>query len=136
MSQRLLTRVALMALSAIAVSAIPQSAEASDPSGIWTGEWVSSSSGHQGPIKAHIRQVDACTYRACFCGRFLHVVPFAYSVPMHVSGRTATGATLLTAQSWLPGFGNFTCRAAVSPCHFNACYTSPKDSGRFTMTRS
>ena len=86
-------------------------------------------------MKAHIRQIDDCTYRACFCGRFLHVVPFAYSVPMKVAGRTASGATILAAQSWLPGFGDFTCRAYVSQCHFNACYSSPKDNGRFTMTR-
>jgi hypothetical protein len=117
------------------VVALPAATSASDPSGVWRGEWVSSSSGHQGPIKAHIRQVDDCTYRACFCGRFLHVVPFGYSVPMKVTGRTASGATILTAQSWLPGFGDFTCRATVSQCHFNACYWSPKDNGRFTMTR-
>jgi hypothetical protein len=117
------------------VIALPRAAGASDPSGAWRGEWVSSVNGHQGPIKAHIRQIDDCTYRACFCGRFLHVVPFAYSVPMQVTGRTTTGATVLTAQSWLPGFGDFTCRAVVSPCHFNACYWSPKDNGRFTMTR-
>ncbi len=111
------------------------SAAASDPSGAWTGEWVSSQTGHHGPIKAHLRQIDGCTYRACFCGRFLGVVPFAYSVPMQVTGRTATGSTILTAQSWLPGFGDFTCRATVSNCQLNACYSSPKDTGRFTMTR-
>jgi hypothetical protein len=38
-------------------------------------------------------------------------------------------------QSWLPGFGDFTCRAVVSQCNFNACYWSSKDAGRFTMTR-
>src|SRR6476659_4569163 len=127
MTPRSLIRFGIVAFSAVAAIAIPQPAQASDPSGTWVGEWVSSSSGHQGPIKAHIRQVDNCTYRACFCGRFLYVVPFAYSVPMQVTGQTTSGATILTAQSWLPGFGDFTCRATVSQCRFDACYVSPKD---------
>ncbi|QDT52461.1 hypothetical protein Pan44_04730 [Caulifigura coniformis] len=134
MSQTIL-RSALLAITGCVFLASPSLAHAVGPDGTWSGEWISSSSGHQGPIKAHIRQVDACTYRACFCGRFLHVVPFAYSVPMKVTGRTASGATVLTAQSWLPGFGDFTCRAHVSQCQFNACYVSPKDRGRFVMTR-
>ena len=120
---------------ALALFAAPAPTQASDPAGVWTGEWTSIDSGHHGPIKAHLRQVDDCTYRACFCGRFLHVVPFAYSVPMTVVGRSSSGATVLSAQSWLPGFGDFTCRATVSGCHFNACYVSPKDRGRFVMTR-
>ena len=114
---------------------LASSAEAADPSGRWSGNWCSFTNGHHGKIRASVRQIDDCSYQVKFCGTFLGVVPFAYSVPMTVTGQGADGRTILTGQSHLPLFGEFCCRAEVTDCDFIASYTSPKDQGQFTMQR-
>lgn len=105
-----------------------------DPSGCWCGEWCSHCNGHHGPIRARICQQDSCTYCAHFSGRFLGFVPFAYKVPLTVTG-VSEGRTHLTGQSHLPIFGDFCCNVEVTACDFVASYNATKDQGQFTMQR-
>ena len=106
-----------------------------DPCGCWCGEWCSYTNGHHGAIKARVCQVDACTYCVHYSGRFLGILPFAYSAPMTVTGTTPDGKTLLYSQSNSPILGQFTANAEVTACNFTACYSSCKDQGQFVMTR-
>jgi hypothetical protein len=103
--------------------------------GRFSGSWCSQSSGHQGRMCANLRQTDACTYRARFTGTFLGIVPFAYSVPMTVTGQSPDGAVWLSSRSRLPLFGEFTTQARVDSAGMSATYWSRRDQGTFEMPR-
>jgi hypothetical protein len=101
--------------------------------GRWTGEWISETSGHSGPLKARIRQIDDCTYRATFRGRFALVIPFWYTTKFHVDSHEDTAIVMSTTQQ-LPLIGEYRTTATVTPSVFDARYSSRRDSGRFFMT--
>lgn len=99
------------------------------------GTWESKTTGHHGRISARVKQEDCCTYRVTFCGTFAGIIPFRYSIPMNVIGQSADGTVCLHGQRRMPIFGDFTARACMNGCHFNAIYHSESDHGRFTMQR-
>lgn len=101
----------------------------------YAGTWESKTTGHHGRIRARVQQEDCCTYRVTFCGTFAGIIPFAYSVPMKVTGRSDDGTIYLHGHSRLPLFGDFTAHACMNGCHFNATYHSADDYGCFTMER-
>ena len=56
-------------------------------------------------------------------------------LPLHVTGQSEEGYTLLSGQANLPLFGAFCCEAEVSECDFIATYSSSNDHGHFVMRR-
>lgn len=106
-----------------------------DLAGNWSGSWYSCGSGHKGPLTACLVQVDETTYCAHFKGRFFRILPFRYSVPLHVTG--IEGDTVHLAGSKYLGrmFGTFHFTAEATSTCFTARYTSCKDSGQFTLQR-
>ncbi|WP_413430902.1 hypothetical protein [Crateriforma spongiae] len=107
-------------------------ASAASPTGRWSGTWRSESTGHQGPLRAKIRQVDSQTYRAWFAGRFAKVVPFAYPATLT---RVPGTSSMYQSQTRLPLLGTYRMNAVVTPHSFNASFTGRRDAGIFQMSR-
>ncbi|OYP38529.1 hypothetical protein CGZ80_01940 [Rhodopirellula sp. MGV] len=103
-----------------------------NPSGRWIGSWTSQTSGHTGPLRARIRQVDSDTYRALFAGRFAVVVPFVYPAKLD---RVPGTFDLYRSNTRLPLMGNYGMTARISGGRFNAVYSSKSDRGVFRMNR-
>lgn len=124
--RRLLFTLSLL----IAGSTLP--AAAASPAGLWQGTWSSESTGHRGPMRARIRQVDEDTYRALFVGRFAGVVPFAYPAKLD---RVPGTCHCYTSTQRLPLMGTYRMTATVTPSRFDATFRSREDVGRFQMRR-
>ena len=111
---------------------LASASQAASPVGKWRGTWSSQSTGHRGPLKAHIRQVDHNTYRAVFVGRFAGVVPFAYPAKLE---RVSGTCDQYTSSQRLPLLGTYRMHATVSPHRFHAEFRGRKDRGTFDMRR-
>ena len=105
---------------------------AASPSGRWIGSWSSSETGHQGPLRAKIRQVDSNTYRALFAGRFAKVVPFVYPAKLE---RVPGSPSSYQSTTRLPLLGQYQMTAIVTQSSFNASFRGKKDLGGFQMRR-
>ncbi|QEF99324.1 hypothetical protein Mal15_33880 [Stieleria maiorica] len=108
------------------------SLSAASPAGRWVGNWSSSSTGHQGPLRARIRVVDHNTYRAVFAGRFAKVIPFVYPAKLE---RIPGSYNQYRSSTRLPLLGEYRMTATVTPHHFNATFSGKKDAGVFRMSR-
>jgi hypothetical protein len=102
---------------------------------VYRGTWSSQTTGHQGTLRMRVLENSGSTVRVRFTGTFLGVVPFVYSTPMTVTGRTADGGMTLYGQSQLPIFGEFRSSAYMNGSQFQATYTSSRDRGQFNMRR-
>lgn len=122
--------IPLLLVAAIAVA--PAEAEAGWPVGKWRGTWTSRSTGHQGPMRARIRQVDHDTYRALFAGRFAGVIPFLY--PARLERVPGTCDRYRSSQR-LPLMGTYRMDAVITPGRFDASFRSRNDYGSFNMVR-
>ena len=105
---------------------------AANPSGRWLGSWSSATTGHNGPLRARIRQVDQDTYRAWFAGRFAKVIPFVYPSRLE---RVPGTCNCYRSSTRLPLMGEYRMTATVSGNQFNAYYESKKDRGMFHLSR-
>ena len=105
-----------------------------DLTGSWCGQWISRTSGHQGPLKARFCRVDASHYDVHFRGRFCKLIPFCYRVTLCVTS-CDNGCVTLTGSRHLPIFGTFTITARANGCQFSSNYCSEKDNGQFRMSR-
>ena len=125
----------LMGLAGVLLSAFAvRSAQAGELTGTWTGHWYSHTNGHNGPMTARFKRINASQYRVRFTGFFCTVIPFCYSETFDVisdDGQTVQ----LSASSKLCFFGTFHCRAAANCCHFNANYAAESDQGYFALRR-
>jgi hypothetical protein len=108
------------------------SLHAASPVGRWRGSWTSQSTGHRGPLKAHIRQLDHDSYRALFVGRFFVVIPFAYPARLD---RVPGTCNQYTSTQQLPLVGKYRMNAWITSHHFHAHFQSEEDSGTFQMSR-
>lgn len=128
-----LTRMVLfLTVITVVTSAASDLGSAASPVGKWRGSWTSKSTGHRGPLRAHVRRVDADTYRAVFVGRFFLVVPFAY--PARLDRVPGTHDRFSSRQT-LPLIGTYQMNASVSPHRFHATFHSGNDQGTFDMSR-
>lgn len=110
-------------------------AAAVDLSGSWSGTWSSSTTGHAGPLRATFTPCGDGRYAVDFAGRFFKILPFRYSVTLHVV-EDRGDCVVLSGSSWLGRmFGTFTYRAEASSCSFEARYSSKKDTGVFRLGR-
>lgn len=126
MFQRLVALLVLcLGLSAVNV-------DAANPSGRWVGTWTSTTTGHQGALRARIRPVDSDTYRAIFAGRFAKVIPFVYPAKLERVPGTCNSYQSTTR---LPLLGEYRMNATVTENRFNATFGGKKDSGVFQMSR-
>jgi hypothetical protein len=108
------------------------SLSAASPTGKWRGSWNSGSTGHSGPLKAHVRKVDHDTYRALFVGRFAGVIPFAYPARLD---RVAGTANQYTSSQRLPLLGTYRMNATVTSNRIRANFRGGRDSGTFNLSR-
>ena len=104
------------------------------PQGVYRGKWVSSSTGHQGPMRVRIRPRGDGTYNARFTGRFAKVIPFSIRTTMRPVN-AGCNQTTLVAERRIPVFGSYRMRASVTPSSLNANYDASVDQGYFTMQR-
>ena len=126
-------RIAVFAIFALLVHAGNVLAQP-DLSGRWTGNWVSETNGHTGPLHARFRQIDDSTYRVAFHGRFAKVVPFWYTTKLHVVS-VNDDQVQLTARQQLPLLGAYRTTASATATQFEAKFSSRSDAGRFVMSR-
>ena len=108
------------------------SAVAASPTGRWVGSWSSSTTGHQGALRARIRQKDADTYRALFAGRFARVVPFVYPAKLQ---RVPGTLDRYRSSTRMPLLGEYRMTAQISGNQFQAWYAGKRERGVFRMTR-
>jgi hypothetical protein len=122
-------------LAALGLCAGIASAAPPDPTGRWSGYWISDKNGHHGPLHGNFTRIDDCTYRVRFHGRFAGIIPFAYTSRMQIVG-AGDDVVMLAAQRNLgPGLGTFHTTAAATSTSFDAMFSAKGDSGRFIMSR-
>lgn len=128
------TNKAIGNLVLLASVVLAATASAEDLSGSWSGGWVSSTTGHKGPLHAHFTRLDDASYQVDFRGRFFKLLPFRYSVVLNV---VEEGDTVrLSGDSYLGRmFGWFHYEAVAGGGSFTADYSSCKDQGQFCLTR-
>ncbi len=127
---RTISIACLTLLATLSDSSLP--ADAASPAGVWKGRWTSQSTGHQGPMRARIRQLDENTYRAWFAGRFAGIVPFAYPTTLE---RVPGSCNCFRSRQRLPLMGTYQMTAAISSGRFDARFRSRDDWGNFRMVR-
>lgn len=115
--------------------ALPQSAQAVDLSGCWSGSWQSCTTGHKGPLRATFTRCSDKQYSVDFSGRFFKLLPFRYSVVLDVVQETDDQVTLSGSSYLGRMFGTFTYSASATSTDFQADYSSCKDQGRFLLSR-
>ncbi|HBV65252.1 MAG TPA: hypothetical protein DEF45_19765 [Rhodopirellula sp.] len=108
------------------------SLSAASPTGKWRGSWNSGTTGHSGPLRARVRQVDHDTYRALFVGRFAGVIPFAYPARLD---RVAGTENRYTSSQRLPLLGTYRMNATVTNSRIQANFRGGRDSGTFNLSR-
>jgi hypothetical protein len=111
-------------------------AYATDLTGTWSGHWKSHANGHEGPMKARFKRINASQYRVRFSGRFFTVIPFCYSETLNVISDDGQTVQLAACSNLGCFFGTFHMRAAANCCHFNANYSASKDQGDFQLSRT
>lgn len=120
---------ALMATSALVGGA---RAHASNPSGVWRGQWSSQTSGHRGALGVKIRQAGPDHYQATFYGRFAVVIPFVYRTTLdRIPGTT----DMYYSAKRMPLLGTYETTAHITGNHFRADFVGRKDRGVFEMRR-
>lgn len=120
----------LIALTTLAVlTCFATESQAASPTGSWRGSWSSQTTGHRGPLKAHIRQTGDGNYRAIFVGRFAGVIPFVYPARLE---RVPGTCNQYSAKQRI---GSYRMTATVSGNRFQARFRGRRDSGTFNMSR-
>jgi hypothetical protein len=124
-----------IAVVASSVFVMSQDSLASDPVGVWRGEWTSNSTGHRGPMRVVIREQNDGRYQARFSGRFLVVIPFMYRATL-VPSSDPYGNVILDANKRLGlGMGSYTMRTTVVGNQLQGSFSAARDRGSVTMCR-
>ncbi|MAI74368.1 MAG: hypothetical protein CMM01_26205 [Rhodopirellula sp.] len=131
MKNKQLKLIFVLAILTTVVATSPTSSAAS-PTGKWRGSWNSGATGHSGPLKARVRQVDHDTYRALFVGRFAGIIPFAYPARLD---RVSGTENQYTSSQRLPLLGTYRMNATVTNSHIRAKFQGGRDSGTFNLSR-
>ncbi|MDE0866857.1 MAG: hypothetical protein OSA98_24020 [Rubripirellula sp.] len=125
-------KLAFVVTLLVSFVAASSSLSAASPTGKWRGSWTSQSTGHSGPLKAHVRKIDQDTYRALFVGRFAGVIPFAYPAKLD---RVSGTSNQYTSSQRLPLLGTYRMDATVSSNRIRANFRGGRDSGTFNLAR-
>jgi hypothetical protein len=122
-------------LSLILVGGMPKSLLASDPTGVWRGEWTSQSTGHRGPMRVAIRPRSDGQYQALFSGRFFVVIPFVYRATLSPQF-DGNGNVSLSANKPLGfGMGEYRMRTWVTGNRMQGSFSAARDRGTVSMRR-
>jgi len=135
MKTGLVVNVLIASLTICSLSNSQEKASSPNLAGGWSGNWISESSGHKGPMKAVFRSVGTDSYAVTFSGRFFKVIPFRYKATLMVTGKEGD-KLILTGSQKLIGFGTFEYNALADESSFIANYSSKKDKGRFELYRN
>ena len=108
---------------------------ATDPSGVWRGEWRSGSTGHRGPMRVAIRPDGNGAYQARFSGRFALVIPFAYRATLTPSLDTNGNSILTSSKQLGPLLGSYNMQTRVSGSQFYGSFQAAGDNGTVSMQR-
>lgn len=127
---RLLALLTLLAVPTVA------SAQPPDLTGSWSGRWVSTKNGHNGPLHARFTKQSDDAYRVRFRGRFAGVIPFCYRMTMNVVGVECDRLVLGGTHRLGPVFGTFAYSGTATHTHFDATFSAKTDIGRFVLTRA
>lgn len=111
------------------------SAFATDPSGVWRGEWRSGSTGHRGPMRVAIRPDGNGAYQARFSGRFALVIPFAYRATLSPGFDTNGNSVLTTSKKLGPMLGSYNMQTWVSGSQLSGTFQAAGDNGTVSMQR-
>ena len=125
-------KLALVVLMLTTLVTTSPTLSAASPTGKWRGSWNSGATGHSGPLKARVRQVDHDTYRALFVGRFAGVIPFAYPARLD---RVEGTENQYTSSQRLPLLGTYRMNATVTSNRIWANFRGGRDSGTFNLSR-
>lgn len=104
--------------------------------GRWIGTWQSTSSGHEGQLRAMLRPLGDGRIDAKFRARFWGIMAYSYEVELETE-ESASGLWHFVGGSdlgWLAG-GRFTCQGTASTEHLEAIYESKRDRGKFMLAR-
>jgi hypothetical protein len=120
----------------VTIGLVSSDAAAQKPNltGRWSGNWVSDTTGHTGPLNGRFKQIDDSHYKVVFTGRFFKVIPFRYSQKLEVTGSDGENV-FLAGSSRLPGFGTYEYSANATSHDFHATYQSRRDRGAFILRR-
>lgn len=110
-------------------------AQASDPVGVWRGEWTSGSTGHRGPMRVAVRPKSNGTYQAKFTGRFMVVVPFAYKVDMQRSFDSQGHVQYVASKKLGPLLGSYTMNTVIIGSQWVGSFQAAGDRGSINMRR-
>ncbi len=125
-------KLALVVLMLTSLVTTSPTLSAASPTGKWRGSWNSGATGHSGPLKARVRQIDHDTYRALFVGRFAGIIPFAYPARLD---RVAGTENQYTSSQRLPLLGTYRMNATVTNSRIRANFRGGRDSGTFNLSR-
>src|SRR5579883_435341 len=131
--RQLLTLAVVLVVPSVSFAQMP-GGYTPDLTGKWSGYWVSDKNGHNGPLNATFKPRGCDAYRVTFSGRFAKVIPFRYSTTMQIVGG-GEGVVMLSAERPLGPRGTYRTTALATGSNFAATSTSPRDHGRFVMTR-
>lgn len=116
-------------------AALAQPIPTTDISGPWEGTWVSDKNGHNGKLRAVLRQTSADEFDAHFHATFWKIFRASYRVPLKFEEKD--GRAILSGKSdlgWLSG-GVYTYQGEATPANFFSTYKSKYDHGTFEMQR-
>lgn len=108
---------------------------AESPVGRWKGKWSSQSTGHQGPMRATIRQNGQGGYDARFSGRFFVVIPFTYKVSMRPTLDAMGNVHLVANKPLGPLLGSYRMDSMVMGNSLLGSFSAAKDTGTVSMRR-
>lgn len=114
--------------------------------GAWEGKWLSSASGHSGPLRCVIREepdsdvipeeTDSDRFRARYHARWGPLFTFEYTLPMEAHREGPLHYTLEGEADLGWPWGNYRYRGEVVGERFSAKYWTELDHGSFEMTRA
>jgi len=112
----------------------PQTSQALDLSGTWTGQWEDFNTGHSGPLRATFVKLTDGNYEVNFSGRFFKIIPFRYTVVLNAvekDGKVHLSGTSNVSRRR----GTFTYTAEATDTNFVSSFVSCKDNGQFRLDR-
>jgi hypothetical protein len=115
----------------------PAPGEPQDPSGRWEGEWISSATGHRGPLRAVVLITSPARLQASFHAGYSRVFRACYAADLHTS-MDPQGLLRLSGRSDLGRLagGVYEYDGEISASLFVCRYRSRMDEGEFRLARS
>ena len=102
--------------------------------GGWSGKWLDTNKGHEGPLHARFQEDCAGNYRVVFTGKFAKVIPFRFKTTLNVVGHDGD-KIVMAGESRIAFFYRFSYNAVADANSFTAQYHSKRWTGEFNLCR-